>query len=146
MTNYIVRHGLAFLIMAAFSFLATAALAQSPKRGGILNYAITTEPPNYDCHGNTNFGVSQAVFAHYSRLLKSEGNWQNLKLAGDVAESWDIAPDQKAFTFKLRKNVKFHDGSPMTSADVRATYERLIKPPPGVLSSTDDSEPLVAGF
>ena len=135
MTNYIVRHGLAFLIMAAFSFLATPVLAQTPKRGGILNYAITTEPPNYDCHGNTNFGVSQAVFAHYSRLLKSEGNWQNLKLAGDVAESWDIAPDQKAFTFKLRKNIKFHDGSPMTSADVRATYERLIKPPPGVLSA-----------
>ncbi len=121
----------------ALSLVATIAPAasQTPKAGGILNYAVTTEPPNYDCHGNTNFGVSQAIFPHYSKLLKSAGNWQNLKIVGDVAESWEIAPDQQTFTFRLRKDVKFHDGSPMTSADVKATYDRLIKPPPGVLSA-----------
>ncbi len=112
-----------------------AADAQTPKKGGILNYAVTTEPPNYDCHGNTNYGVSQAIFPHYSRLLKDAGDWRNPKLTGDVAESWDMAPDGRTFTFKLRRGIKFHDGSPLTSTDVRATYERLMKPPPGVLSA-----------
>ena len=109
--------------------------AQTPKRGGILNYALTTEPPNYDCHGNTNFGVSIGVFPHYSRLIRHVGTIEKPELAGDVAESWQVSPDQRTWTFKLRRNVKFHDGSPMTSADVKATYERLIKPPPGVLSA-----------
>lgn len=116
-------------------FASPPAEAQTPKKGGILNYAITTEPPNYDCHGNTNFGVSHAIFPHYSRLLKHEGDAQNLKIVGDVAESFEVAPDSKAFTFKLRPGIKFHDGSVLTSEDVRATYERLIKPPPGVLSA-----------
>ena len=38
------------------------------------------------------------------------------------------------YTFKLRKGVKFHDGSTFTSEDIKATYDRLRKPPPGVLS------------
>ena len=55
---------------------STGALSQTPKKGGILHYALTTEPPNYDCHGNTNYGVSQGVFSHYSRLLKDAGDWR----------------------------------------------------------------------
>jgi peptide/nickel transport system substrate-binding protein len=71
---------------------SSLALSQTPKRGGILHYAVTTEPPNYDCHGNTNYGVSQGVFSHYSRLLKDAGDWKESKIVGDVAESWEIAP------------------------------------------------------
>ena len=126
-------------LMAAVGFAlvvgSTVATSQTAKKGGILHYALTTEPPNYDCHGNTNYGVSQGVFPHYSRLLKDAGDWKESKIVGDVAESWEIASDGRTFTFKLRKGVRFHDGSLLTSADVRATYERLIKPPPGVLSA-----------
>ena len=68
------------------------ALSQTPKKGGILHYALTTEPPNYDCHGNTNYGVSQGVFSHYSRLLKDAGDWKESKIVGDVAESWKSRP------------------------------------------------------
>jgi peptide/nickel transport system substrate-binding protein len=127
--------GLIAAIGSALVFGSTVALSQTPKKGGTLYYAVTTEPPNYDCHGNTNYGVSQAVFSHYSRLLRDAGDWREPKIVGDVAESWDTASDGRIFTFKLRKDVRFHDGSLLTSADVRATYERLIKPPPGVLSA-----------
>src|SRR5262245_50590091 len=129
--------GLWLAAVAASALVAgsTVALSQTPKKGGILHYALTTEPPNYDCHGNTNYGVSQGVFPHYSRLLRDAGDWKESKIVGDVAEGWDVSPDGLAFTFRLRKGVQFHDGSLLTSADVRATYERLIKPPPGVLSA-----------
>ena len=130
------RVAMGLLAATAISLVPAPSTAQTtPKRGGILNYAITTEPPNYDCHGNTNFGVSQGIAPFYSRLLKDEGDWQGRKIVGDVAESYEVSPDNLTYTFRLRKNVKFHDGQPMTSADVRATYERLWKPPPGVLSA-----------
>ena len=123
------------LSLAGAGATSTPATAQTPKRGGILYHALTTEPPNYDCHGNTNFGVSIGIFAYYSRLIRSVGSFEKPELVGDVAEGWQISPDQRTWTFKLRNNVKFHDGSPMTSADVKATYERLANPPPGVLSA-----------
>ena len=51
---------------------------------------------------------------------------------GDLAESWTVAPDGLTYTFKLRKGVKFHDGTALTSADIKATYDRLRNPPQGV--------------
>lgn len=53
---------------------------------------------------------------------------KDLKLEGDLAESWDISPDGKKITFHLRKNVKWHDGAPFTSEDVLFTYRKMIDP------------------
>ena len=114
---------------------STVALSQTPKKGGILNYALTTEPPHYDCHGNTLWRLAGGVVALLSAPTKDAGDWREPKIVGDVAENWEIASDGRTFTFKLRKGVRFHDSSLLTSADVRATYERLINPPPGVLSA-----------
>ena len=51
----------------------------------------------------------------------------------DLAWKWDIAPDGKKYTFYLRKGVKFHDGADFTAEDVKATYERIVRPPKGVV-------------
>ena len=109
--------------------------AEAAKRGGMLSFAVVAEPPNYDCHANTTFGVLHPVAPHYSTLLKYMGDWKDMRIAPDAAESWSSTPDGLTFTFKLRQNVKFHDGSPMTSADVKATYDRIISPPEGVVSA-----------
>ena len=113
--------------------LAGGAGAQAPKRGGTLSFAVVASPPSYDCHAEITFGAIHPLAPHYSLLLKIDGaNFP--KLAGDLAESWSISTDGTVYTFKLHRNVKFHDGTPLTSADVKASYERIIRPPAGVNS------------
>ena len=46
-----------------------------------------------------------------------------------------MSPDRRTYTFKLRQGVKFHDGSTLTSKDVKATYDKIVFPPAGVVSS-----------
>jgi len=71
---------------------------------------------------------------HYSTLLKFDAaNYPAIK--GDLAESWTVTPDGRVYAFKLRSNVLFHDGTRLTSADVKASYERIVRPPAGVRSS-----------
>ncbi len=109
------------------------AAAQEPKRGGILNFAITAEPTNYDCHGSQTFGLIHPVTPHYSYVVKFDSS-QNNKIVGDLAKSWTIAPDGLTYTFALNEGVTFHDGSPFSSADVKATFDRIMNPPEGVVS------------
>lgn len=114
---------------------AGPAPAQTPKPGGTLSFAVVAEPPTIDCHAVTTFAFAHPGRPHYSTLLKFSGDHTNLKLAGDLAESWEQSADGLTYTFKLHKNVKFHDGAPMTSEDVRASYERIVNPPAGVVSA-----------
>ena len=106
----------------------------SPRRGGTLEFASTVEPGNYDCHGNTSFAFLHPVAPHYSTLLKFDpANYP--QIVGDLAQSWTVSPDRQTYTFKLQPNVLFHDGSRLTSADVKASYQRIAHPPSGVTSS-----------
>ena len=123
---------------AAFALLvaaigATPALAETPKRGGILNFAVTAEPPNYDCHASQTFALLHPVSPMFSYLVKYDSS-QGGKIVGDLAKSWDMANDGLTYTFKLHEGVKFHDGSPLTSADVKASFDRIANPPTGVVS------------
>jgi peptide/nickel transport system substrate-binding protein len=128
------RNKAILVFMAGAVALGTGiAQAQTPKRGGILKFAVSAEPPNYDCHGATSFAFIHPVRPHYNTLLKfDEPNYPKVK--GDLAQSWQVAPDGLTYTFRLKPNIKFHDGTPMTSADVKATYERIANPPQGVVS------------
>jgi peptide/nickel transport system substrate-binding protein len=94
---------------------------------------VVAEPPNYDCHANTSFAFVHPIAPHYSTLLKFDGK-NYPKLIGDLAKSWTISPDGLIYTFKLHDGVKFHDGTPLTSADVKASYERIAGPTAGAVS------------
>ncbi|HEY1293414.1 MAG TPA: ABC transporter substrate-binding protein [Chloroflexota bacterium] len=111
---------------------------ETPRRGGELIYVVSAEPPSFDGHKETTFAVIHPVSPHYSTLLKfDQENYPNI--VGDLAESWSIAPDNLTYTFKLRDGVLFHDGSPMTSRDVKASYDRIIAPPQGIVSARKQS-------
>ncbi|HJZ33225.1 MAG TPA: ABC transporter substrate-binding protein [Hyphomicrobiaceae bacterium] len=127
------RMPLRLVSMALAVSLPSLAAANTPKKGGILTYAVTAEAPTTDCHATTTYAAVHVLAPHYSLLLKvDQDNYPKLK--PDIAESWSVSPDKLAYTFKVRSNVLFHDGTPLTARDVKATFDRLRSPPAGVLS------------
>src|SRR5450432_2349886 len=90
------RLGLKSAALAATVLLATGgagSAAETPKRGGILNFAVVAEPPTTDCHATTTFAMVHPVAPQYSTLLTFTGPHDNLKIEGDLAESWDVSKD-----------------------------------------------------
>ena len=68
--------------------------------------------------------ASSAVTANiFNKLLKYD---KNLDLQGELAESWQVSADQKTITFKLKPNLKWADGQPLTSADLLWTWHAVI--------------------
>lgn len=142
-------------ILAMFIVARPAVSDTNPKHGGTLEFAVTVEPGNFDCHANISFAFLHPIAPHYSTLLKFDAaNYP--QIIGDLAESWSVSADRLTYTFKLRPNIFFHDGSRMTSADVKGSYERIAHPPPGVfsarrvdyaaISSIDTPDPLTVVF
>ena len=128
-----------FARLAALAFAALLALplyAQTPRNGGELVFPVPSEPPSYDGHREETFGLIHPIAPFYNTLLRVDPNDKSgTKPAASLAESWSVSKDALTYTFKLRKGVKFHDGSDLTSKDVKASYDKIVFPPPGVGSS-----------
>src|SRR6185436_2459403 len=122
-----------FAIGLIAGLLPSLAAAETPKSGGTLTFAVTAEAPSTDCHAITTYAAVHVLAPHYSLLLKVDpDNYPKLK--PDLAESWNVSADGLTYTFKIRPNVVFHDGTPLTSKDVKATFDRLRAPPAGIVS------------
>jgi len=136
------------LLAAGFGAALTAALlaspagaADTPKRGGTFVYTIPADaPPSFDGHRETTFATVHATAPFYSVLIRV--NPDNPSSTSDfVCDLCTEMPKPtdggKTYTFKLRQGVKFHDGSALTSADVLASWSRIIHPPKGVSSARE---------
>ncbi|MGW8183189.1 MAG: ABC transporter substrate-binding protein, partial [Burkholderiales bacterium] len=130
----------AVLAGVAFSFGAPGlAGAETPKHGGYLKYVVPAEPPSYDGHRETTFAMIHPIRPFYSLLIRvNPDNPSSTKdFVCDVCEGKMPEPTDggKTYTFKIRKNVKFHSGEGLTAHDVVATWHRIIWPPKGVASA-----------
>jgi len=125
---------LALVVMFA---LATPAVAQDkPRSGGELIFIVAAEPPSFDAHREETFAMLHPTAPQYNTLMRVDPTDKTgTKFVGDLAESWTVSQDHRTYTFKVRQGVKFHDGSVMTSKDVKASYDHIIFPPAGVVSS-----------
>ena len=113
--------GLAF----ALGLIATPGMAAAQqKRGGTLVMLTQPEPPTLASYISTSGPIGQVAAKIYEGLLEYDFE---LKPQPGLAESWTIAPDGKTITFKLRPDVKFHDGKPFGSADVQFTIMEVLK-------------------
>ena len=133
-------------ILVSVALLGTGlCAAETGKRGGTLAFAVVAEPANYDCHASQTFALLHPVSPMYSYLVKYDSS-QGGKIVGDLADSWTVSADGLVYTFRLHDHVTFHDGSPLTSADVRATFERIANPPPGIVSLRKSTMQDIAGI
>jgi peptide/nickel transport system substrate-binding protein len=120
-------------VAISVAMVAAPAAGETPKRGGTLTFAVVAEPPGLDCHGSQTFALLNLVAPSYSLLVKFDSA-NDSAIVGDLAKSWTVSPDSLTYSFTLHSDVKFHDGSKLSSTDVKATFERLANPPEGVLS------------
>src|SRR5215470_444725 len=127
--------GLGALLIGA-SFAAPA--QETPKYGGMLTHVIPADaPPSFDGHRETTFATIHSAAPFYSVLIRVDPNNPSsttdfiCDLCTEMPQPTD---DGKTYTFKIREGVKFHDGTPLTAADVAASWDAIIHPPKGVLS------------
>lgn len=107
---------------------------EKPRYGGVMRVAIQGDPPSLDMHQEGTFLVMIPFGNVYNTLIKFHPHRHN-DIVPDLAESWTSSPDGLTYTFKLRKGVKFHDGSAFDSADAKASWDKIISPPKGTVST-----------
>ena len=104
------------------------------KHGGVLRYGVLSAPAHFDVHQSGTISNMGTQGCMYDNLIRRNPVDSGRTIIPDLAHSWEIAPDNKTYTFFLRKGVTFHDGAPLTADDVKATYARIIWPPQGFSS------------
>src|SRR3989440_12932160 len=111
---------------------ATVKPDAAAKRGGTLRYGVHTAPAHFDVHQSgtvANIGAQSPMYDYLIRRDPRDGQ----TIIPDLAQRWEISPDGKRYTFHLRHGVKFHDGADFTAEDVKATYDRIVRAPKGVV-------------
>jgi peptide/nickel transport system substrate-binding protein len=122
----------------AFGAVSTAAIAATPVKGGVLSFVVGSKIPSYDGHQETTFGMIHPIRPFYSLLLRvnPENPQSPTDIICDLCEGkWKKSNGGKTYTFKIKTDVTFHDGTSLTSADLKATLDKIIFPPKGVPSS-----------
>src|SRR5713101_4662766 len=108
-----------------------AAPEPNPKRGGVLRMGLPNRSPHFDLHQSGTFFNLGAMACMFDNLIRRDP-FDSGNIIPDLAHSWEIGEDGKTYTFFLRKDVKFSDGAELTAEDVKATFDRIAKPPSGI--------------
>ena len=109
-----------------------AAPDPNPKYGGVLRMGITNRVPHFDLHQSGTYNNLGSMGCMFDNLIRRDPRDGGKAVIPDLAHSWEIAKDRKTYTFYLRKGVLFHDGAELTADDVKATFDRIVKPPQGI--------------
>ena len=125
--------GMAEQVPDKFDGMAFKLKAPEPgaKSGGVLRMGIPNRPPHFDIHQSGTFFNLGAQACMFDNLIRRDP-FDSGNIIPDLAHSWEIAEDGKTYTFFLRKDVQFHDGAELTAEDVKATFDRIAKPPSGI--------------
>ncbi len=102
---------------------ATLAGGATPQRGGTVVVAVSADPGPMNPATTTAGGTHNVTDQIFNGLV---GLDDNLNPVPELAASWEIGDGGKVYTFKLVPNVKWHDGEPFTSADVKFTFEQAL--------------------
>jgi peptide/nickel transport system substrate-binding protein len=118
--------------------LAPFARAAEPKKGGTIVYAYASGPRSLDPYTVNNTVEIEVVNQIYESLVALG---EDFSAKPELASHVEVTPDNKTFTFTLRRGVKFQNGKEMTAADVLASFQRYQKVSPNAEALGD-----VAGY
>jgi peptide/nickel transport system substrate-binding protein len=121
---WIVARGVVYSValVAAIVLCSIAPAAAAPDGQLTWGVHISLAPTWFDPAETPNLITPYMVmYALHDSMVKA---MPDNPMAPSLAESWKASPDGKTYDFTLRKNVKFHDGSPLTAEDVKYSFER----------------------
>jgi len=121
--------GVKTLAAIVLSLLAVSSPALAQKQGGILRMYHRDSPGSASIHEGATYSVNVPFMPVFNNLViyKQDVAQNSMdSIVPDLAESWAWSDDKKTLTFKLRQGVKWHDGVPFTSADVKCTFDMLM--------------------
>lgn len=122
------KRSLGILLVALVTFGMACSASTTPGGGGSGNGELTvfgSDPPTLDPALMSDTSAANYVVEIFSGLVTLD---RNLNIVPDLAETWDISPDGKTYTFKLRKGAKFHSGREVTAQDFKFSLERAADP------------------
>lgn len=101
-----------------------------PKPGGEVVVQVYANPPSLNSISDNDWWGTRLTRGHvYEQLVAYDNSTHpRYDIVPQLAERFEVSEDKKTFTFYLRKDVKFHDGKPLTSRDVKATYDKMLDP------------------
>jgi peptide/nickel transport system substrate-binding protein len=125
-TRSLVPLALALVIVGSAIVAGGPAVSQTPKRGGILNAMLSEDPPGFSIHESATISGIWPVAPCYSNLVifdprKPQETPETV--VPELAEKWSWQDNYRNLVFFLRKNVRWHDGQPFTSKDVKYTFD-----------------------
>jgi peptide/nickel transport system substrate-binding protein len=134
-------------IVGAIGIALPASAEEEPKHGGMLTYMIPADaPPSFDGHRESTYATVHSVAPFYSVLIRvnPENPADTTNFVCDLCTAIPQPTDDgKTYAFKIRQDVKFHDGSQLTAADIAASYNKIIFPANGQLSARSSSYMMV---
>ena len=143
-------HRAIVLMLAAFasSLVAAAATAGPAPDEAVIAWHVTITPAWFDPSTAppqiTPFGILYALHDALVRPLPGQ------KMGNSLAESWTESPDGLVYEFKLRRGLKFHNGDPLTSEDVKWSFDRYkgagAKEMQGHVQKVETPDPLTVRF
>jgi ABC-type transport system substrate-binding protein len=124
------------LVLVVFLWppLSLQAASVQPKRGGTITFAISKELALMNPLVNTSSTESRIRELMYEPLLARDSKGA---IQARLAESWEVSKDGKLYTFRLRKNVKFHNGKEMTADDIKFALDYTLNPKNGAYGFED---------
>ena len=130
-----------FFAVLCVAAMAAPAAGETPKRGGVLTFMIPADaPPSFDGHRETTFATVHSAAPFYSVLIRPnpDNPSSTTDFVCDLCTEMPTPTDAgRTYTFKIRQGVRFHDGTPLTAADVAASWRKIIHPPEGLTSSRE---------
>ncbi|MBN2551928.1 MAG: hypothetical protein JXB06_04125, partial [Spirochaetales bacterium] len=111
-------------VLVLLALAAGSAVANGQPEEQVLEFALQGNPDTLDPHKTAGTLTFQTLKSVYDTLVEPD---QTGKLVPALAEKWEISSDGLSWTFTLRPGVKFHNGDTLSSADVKATFERIMK-------------------